>query len=493
MSGADTIVMALVAVVKGAKNEVAWLIEELPMSKFNKAGSTDGVTDFASAHTIDEEHFIRHHTIRDIKCSGNADSGRQCSACIQSRKALIRRCTLTAQLRQKSLDENTTHLVLERNPSLMKEKINMQHDKLKKKRDSYRHKLFKRLSDEGGVEVPMNDGLSTIFSDETKNNMSKFMSEEVSRHYDSEFIKGLPLDTKIAFNHPNPHYSQIKIFIGGEMPHWVKKFRNALDSKKRDLTFRGKRFNLALLHMIWTQIGDGNVSGINNVRNYKFGEEHFNLNSYNKMRVFLAVQIPSQTMIRMVNDACKSQEDGGCGMDIKEYEPMLEIFDRVDRLVDIINATRVKNGKDLKVEHINHPRHRHIYELFSVLQLFKEWKGEAGGFTSKFITRETYEDLKWMVFGLAGVACTYLDEDKSKQLHQGRSGSDVCEHFFAKLRQGSPNVTLAQANQKLSKISAQGASDSHLFMFKGKQNAAGTKRENAAYFDPVAKRPSKKN
>lgn len=481
----------------------------------------------------------------------------------------------------------------------MKEKIDMQHDKLKKKRDSSRHKLFKRLSDEGGVEVPMNDGLSTIFSDGTKNNMSKFMSEEVSRnsvagyifaesvrkhkkalesgarsirhcpltirfgilirskmgysgglydllaealglpksrtlqmytipttndpdgillknvmkekqafdnrnpnadrfdwrrhvtlaedamtvkgrlvvnyhtheivgtdneclkpniieeelreltrnetelvegddsqtsepkmpplakhflvfiattwspvdskgnrskheivcaryglksvtseflvrkireiiltlslfgfivdtivgdgasenrstfkalatlsasdilspHYDSEFIKGLPLDTKIAFKHPNPHYSHIKIFIGGEMPHWVKKFRNALDSKKRDLTFRGKRFNLALLYMIWQQIGDGNVSGINNVRNYKFGEEHFNLNSYNKMRVFLAVQIPSQTMIRMVNDACKSPEDGGCGMDINKYEPMLEIFDRVDRLVDIVNAT----------------------------------------------------------------------------------------------------------------------------------------------------------
>ena len=50
-----------------------------------------------------------------------------------------------------------------------------------------------------------------------------------------------------------------------------------------------------------------------------------------------------------------------------------------------------------------------------------------------------------------------------------------------------------QANQKLSKISAQGAGDSHLFMFNGKQNAAGTKRDSEAYFEPLAKRPSNKN
>lgn len=39
------------AVVKGAKNEVTWLIEELLMSNVKNNGSTDGVTDFASTHT----------------------------------------------------------------------------------------------------------------------------------------------------------------------------------------------------------------------------------------------------------------------------------------------------------------------------------------------------------------------------------------------------------------------------------------------------------
>ena len=51
----------------------------------------------------------------------------------------------------------------------------------------------------------------------------------------------------------------------------------------------------------------------------------------------------------------------------------------------------------------------------------------------KFITQESYEDLCWMVFGTAGVACTYLDKNWRLKMHQGRSGSDVCEHFFAKI------------------------------------------------------------
>ena len=32
-----------------------------------------------------------------------------------------------------------------------------------------------------------------------------------------------------------------------------------------------------------------------------------------------------------------------------------------------------------------------------------------------------------LVFGVAGIACMYLDGDKSMMFHQGRSGSDVCD------------------------------------------------------------------
>ena len=48
----------------------------------------------------------------------------------------------------------------------------------------------------------------------------------------------------------------------------------------------------------------------------------------------------------------------------------------------------------------------------------------------KIITQYTYEDLVLMVFGVNAIASLYLTEDMGKTLHQGRSGSDACEHFL---------------------------------------------------------------
>ena len=58
----------------------------------------------------------------------------------------------------------------------------------------------------------------------------------------------------------------------------------------------------------------------------------------------------------------------------------------MNRLVDIMNGVRYKNGKDKQVFLIDSPHHPHIFELFEILCLFEDWKEEAGGFTYKFIT-----------------------------------------------------------------------------------------------------------
>ena len=42
------------------------------------------------------------------------------------------------------------------------------------------------------------------------------------------------LDYKIAFACPNPVYAEtIDIFIGADMPHWMKKLGNTMDNKKQ--------------------------------------------------------------------------------------------------------------------------------------------------------------------------------------------------------------------------------------------------------------------
>lgn len=122
--------------------------------------------------------------------------------------------------------------------------------------------------------------------------------------------------------------------------------------------------------------------------------------------------------------------------------------------------------------------------------MFEDWKEEAGGFTDKFITRQTYEDLVWMVFGVAAIACTCLEEDESLVFHQGRSGSDPCEHFFAMIKNINPNPTLQQLRQCSSKCA--NFIKSNLFSFKGKNNAAGAPKDHSDYMQPMMKRPNSK-
>ena len=57
-------------------------------------------------------------------------------------------------------------------------------------------------------------------------------------------------------------------------------------------------------------MGDFDIGVRADIRVYKFSTEHFELNSYNKTRVFLAMHICSQTVIRMIRDYCELHEDG---------------------------------------------------------------------------------------------------------------------------------------------------------------------------------------
>ena len=90
-----------------------------------------------------------------------------------------------------------------------------------------------------------------------------------------------------------------------------------------------------------------------------------------------------------------------------------------------------------------------------------------------------------MVFGIASTAYRYLRSNKLKKMHQGRSGSDVCEHFFAKGQQNNSNPTLVQCRAITSKISGLSISSNHLFNFKNKSNTTGIKQHHSDYVEPV--------
>ena len=152
---------------------------------------------------------------------------------------------------------------------------------------------------------------------------------------------------------------------------------------------------------------------------------------------------------------------------------MIELFDKVDRLIDIMNGCDFSKGKCRNVEVIDEPKHRHINELFDILRVFVEWREQCKGKGNsiKFITYQTYDDLRYMVFGIASQACLYLDDDKSMVMRQGRSGTDYCEHFFAKVRYINSYPNMQQARECASKVSSDTGMYSDVFRPNNKGNS----------------------
>ena len=159
---------------------------------------------------------------------------------------------------------------------------------------------------------------------------------------------------------------------------------------------------------------------------------------------------------------------------------MIKLFEKVDRLVDIVNGQDYKKGKKRDIQLLNHPKHRHIKELFDVLRTFEDWREECGGFNNKFITRQTWEDLVWLVFGYAAHAALYLKEDGSNVMNQGRGGSDCCEHLFGKCRYINSNPTMQQARECASKVSGALGMHSRAFMVDSKGNSGTASTETTA-------------
>ena len=72
------------------------------------------------------------------------------------------------------------------------------------------------------------------------------------------------------------------------------------------------------------------------------------------------------------------------------------------------------------------------------------------------------------VYSLQNLLFAFL----SLVFHQGRGGSDPCEHFFAMIKNINPNPTLQQLRECSSKCANFIKSNLFSFNFKGKNNAA---------------------
>lgn len=305
----------------------------------------------------------------------------------------------------------------------------------------------------------------------------------LERMYTEEELRGLPMDFIVGYKHPSVGCEDTIICFGGDMPHWVKKFRNAFDNKSRKLTYKGRIMRLAMLQQIW----EATESPDSNLRKTRFSYDYFELDSYKKMRVFLATGFASNSMIDMIRDYCSAGHDN-----IEHYEGLIELLTAVDRLVDICNAYGADQDTHSKRKRnaypINTPKHSHVLELLKTLQLFEQWKVECGGYKNTFITWQSHEDLRWLVFGIVCYAALYLKEDGSVVVDQGRFGSDTMEHLFALIRAGNSNPTNQQANEELSRVGANNAVlEANMFRSRG-TNTGGAQVAASSY---VAELPTR--
>ena len=126
----------------------------------------------------------------------------------------------------------------------------------------------------------------------------------------------MPMVLKTVFWHPIR--TNMLIFISADMPHLVKKIANAFEfsghEPTRDLKYKGKSLLFDKLEKIWLcdngRIGD---LGTNILIH-----DHFHKNSYTRMRLHVAVQMLSQSMVQMIDVHADKCGGGLKSMDLCE-------------------------------------------------------------------------------------------------------------------------------------------------------------------------------
>ena len=227
------------------------------------------------------------------------------------------------------------------------------------------------------------------------------------------------VEYKVAFEHPIQ--DDIIICIGREIPPLIKEIVNAFERsgsvKSTDLHFRSQQITLQMLQQLWLcEQGESKVGSLR--INFLAGDRWPLRTSFHRMRVFLATQVVSATLLRLIDNYAAK-----CG-GIEIYAPIRVLVANIDRLVDICNNTRVNNRGVVKgCEEIDSQHHFHLKELINILEIFAEWTSEAKTKVA-FIPWQSYEDLILLITTNIGIATIYLKEDKIRPMVQRHGGSD---------------------------------------------------------------------
>ena len=158
----------------------------------------------------------------------------------------------------------------------------------------------------------------------------------------------------------------------------------------------------------------------------------------------------------------------------EQLAPLRKVLLTVDRLMDIMNATSKVDADFKDCERIDKPTHELLGELCVTLNMFTEWKEEAGTFRERFIPRESFDDIIWIVVSIVGLSWKNLDDDGSKILSQDRCMSDCCEFHFGNIRMRNESAGIQNCEHATAHAQAV---RTHTFSMNGTNNNAGARKE----------------
>ena len=226
-----------------------------------------------------------------------------------------------------------------------------------------------------------------------------------------------------------------------------------------------------MIEKVWRE----SYLGANFLRESKLTEDHFNKNAHNRMRVHLAAQILSNTVLDMLDNNLNDDEK-------EKYESLYSTVRQLNTVIDIWNHPRSKRFKgstdedrysNIKKEEGKEIKdHIYLKYLENVLKWFSDWRAETvrnKTYSTKFVLNTLYESFCWIVCGMKGVASQIPD---GHEMVQRRGGTDDLENEFARQRQSNSNPTIMDSRGMMAQAAGFRATD----FTKNIKNNTGDKR-----------------
>jgi len=258
---------------------------------------------------------------------------------------------------------------------------------------------------------------------------------------------------KIAMLHP-VWGKALPIFLISDPPHCWKKICNALEysanpQHARDLQMADAEAILRPLNLGMIQsaavrhTGPSTTSAVQSefaLTRGKLTNAHFKKDAFTRMRVSLAVQVMSNSVVNMLKKYSADRNEAHI------FQPLIEFCFQMNRFVDICNGRPAGDrlSPDDAYGNIHSTEDKALDHLGEVMQFFENWHSsleknshlKENQKKNYFLPEQCYYDLQSICKGLICMSLFYLDKFGSNiEIVQRRLMQDRVENHFSNVRQ----------------------------------------------------------